>query len=134
VKTIHTVILGILGTAVALQAAWATPSKKELKKRFEDRHEQIVELKTAGKIGETTKGYLEAVTEEAAADKKVAALLEAENADRKALYGLLAGEQKTTVEAVARQNAIFKFKKAAKSELFKGKDGTWRKKADMLKK
>jgi uncharacterized protein YdbL (DUF1318 family) len=129
--------------AAVFVAASACPgaeeSKEDLKKKFEKRLEDVQKYKQAGKVGETCQGYLEALKEDyVKKDKKLKKLLEAENADRKKLYGIIAKEQSTekekvTAEDVGKQNVKIKFKKAGKDEYFKAKDGKWRKKSEMLK-
>lgn len=112
----------------------AAETKESLKKRFEARHAKLLGYKTAGKVGETAGGYVMVVKAEYASDTAMNAVLEAENADRKALYAILAKEQGQTVAYIGRQNAIFKFKKAGPDEYFRGRDGVWRQKKEMLKK
>ena len=119
-----------LCTGIGLAAA----TKESLKKNFEARHPKILTLKTIGKVGETSKGFLEPVKVKFAPASKEQKMIEAENGDRSKLYAILAKEQNTTVEEVGRQNAIFKFKKAGLDDYFKGKVGTWRQKKEMLKK
>ncbi len=109
-------------------------TKEELKENFKRRHNEIVSLKQAGKIGETFDGHLEALNSEFAADAAIKNVLASENGDRDALYGILAAEKKTTAGDIAGQNAILKFNKAGTDEYFKGKDGTWLRKRDMVKK
>ena len=113
--------------------ASAEPTQDELKARFKERHAAILKLKTAAKAGETTGGYLEALTPAAAGEAAVKTLVDAENQDRQQLYALLARQENTTAQDVARQNAIRTFTMAGPDEYFKGKDGAWRKKSEMLK-
>ena len=58
-------------------------------------------------------------------------LADEENADRKQLYTIIAGDTKTTAEAVGKQNALRIFEKAESSEYFKGEDGKWKQKKDL---
>lgn len=132
---IRRIMLTSLAVVVALAAiAMAGDSKDDLKKRFKERHDKLVEMKEDGKIGETYLGYVEAVKNEYAKDDAVKKLITAENEDRRKLHAILAEEEGTSVEDVARQSAIFKFRKAGLEEWFKAKDGVWRQKKDMLKK
>lgn len=124
-------------TAIFLLAtvpAAAGESKEDLQKKFESRLKELQSYKKADKLGETNKGYVEALKKEYLKDKKLDKIIKNENSDRKKLYTLIAKKQKAAVENVGRQNAIIKFKKAGMEEYFKGKDGKWRRKRDMLKK
>ncbi len=116
---------------VSASGVGAADSKEDLKARFQERNEALLAQKAAGTVGETAEGYVEAVNgQPLAAD--AATLLAAENRDRRALYAILAQEQGASASEVGRQSAIVKFKKAGDDEWFKGKDGTWRQKRDML--
>lgn len=109
--------------------------KEELKKRFIERNERLVELKLQGIVGETAEGNVEIVdpsTVQNSALKNMQAFLAEENQDRQELYAILARETETTVETVIKQDVARKFKLASLEEYFKAKDGVWRKKKDML--
>jgi uncharacterized protein YdbL (DUF1318 family) len=125
--------LVVLGGAVRAKEE----SKDAIAKRLEGRLDALQEYKDAGKLGETNRGYVEAVKPAYLKDKKLKKLVAAENEDRRKLYVLVAEEQssdeeKVSVEQVGKQNAIIKFRKAAEREYFKGKDGKWRTKKEML--
>lgn len=96
-----------------------------LKESFKQRYPALQELKTSGKIGETSAGWVEAV--KGGADAKVNAVIAAENADRKTLYAALAVQQGIAAELVAQRNANRNFEKAAKGEWLKS-DGAWKQK------
>lgn len=114
--------------AIASTSAYAV-TKAELQTKFEKRYPQILDFKKDGKVGETTTGIIEAVKSDYLSDKTLAKLIEDENADRKELYKLIAAEEKTTVEQVARAAAIRNFQKAKAGEYLKAADGTWKKKS-----
>lgn len=116
---------------LTLAPVFAGDSKDDLKKRFEARHAQLLQLKRNGVIGETYLGFVEAIKGDAG--EAANTLMSAENADRRALYQIVAEEENSTPEQVGAQSAIVKFKKAGPNEWFKGKDGVWRQKKDMLK-
>jgi uncharacterized protein YdbL (DUF1318 family) len=119
-------VLGVMGMCcVTAQAA----TKEELRARFKDRYPQIQQLKTDGKIGETSAGYVEAVKPEFAKDQAVKQLVDQENADRRELYQLLAKDTGTTAGQVAKNNAVRNFERAKSGEWLKGDDGAWKKKA-----
>ena len=116
----------------------AGETEDALKKKMEKRIDDIQKHKDAGKVGETHEGYLEAVKEDdLKKDKALKKLIEAENADRKNAYGMIAKrlstkEKKMTVKAVGNNAVKIKFDKAGDKEYFKGKDGKWRTKAQMV--
>lgn len=116
-----------------LPVAGAEETKESLKQRFAGRHQALLKLKQSGAVGETYLGFVEA-RPNASLDDAAKTLLSDENADRRTLNALLAAEQDTTAEEVGRQSAIFKFRMAGPEEWFKGRDGTWRQKKDMLAK
>ena len=106
----------------ALQANNAETIKQNMIKRLP----RIQELKKDGLIGENQQGYLEAVQSNLpAADKEV---IEAENADRKAVYEAIARQQGTTAELVGKLRAKKIFEQAKSGEFLKQEDGTWKKK------
>lgn len=106
----------------ALQANNAETIKQNMIKRLP----RIQELKKDGLIGENQQGYLEAVQSSLpAADKEV---IEAENADRKAVYEAIARQQGTTAELVGKLRAKKIFEQAKSGEFLKQENGTWKKK------
>ena len=69
---------------------------------------QIAELKSAGTIGETYKGYVDFVKD---GDDDAKQLVQDENSDRESLYKLIAKRTDTTAEKVAERNAKRNFEK-----------------------
>ena len=133
------IMLALTVVCVAVTTfAVAEDTEDSLKKKFEKRNDDVVKAKNDGKVGETSEGYLEAIKEETLKkDKALKTLIEEENKDRKALYKLVAKRQSTekekmTIEAVAKAAVKVKFEKAGDKEYFKGKDGKWRTKAEMV--
>ena len=102
----------------------------EVMARIEARTPQIAALKSTGEVGETARGLLEAVK---AVDAKAAKLIAAENADREALFALLAKKNESSVDAVRKNFAIFRFKKAGGGDQFKGANGKWMTKDEWTK-
>lgn len=98
----------------------------DLKQRFQQRYPHLVKAKAAGTIGETSKGYVEAVKGSVPGD--VAKLMADENADRRKLYEILAKKEGTTPEHIAERNAIRNFERARSGEYLKGRDGQWHQK------
>lgn len=117
--------------AATLCDAAAQDAKDQIRERMRSRYPALVKAKTAGAIGETALGFVEIVSPKDAADETLKKLAEAENADRKQLYEIIAADTKTTAEAVGKHNALRLFEKAAENELFKGEDGKWRAKKDL---
>jgi uncharacterized protein YdbL (DUF1318 family) len=113
-------------TLTSASLAVQDDSMQKLQERFKQRFEQIRELKSAGKIGETFDGNVAWVKGE---DSSAAKLVEQENADRRELYQLIAAKEKTSPDLVARRNAQRNFEKAAKGEYLKGQDGQWKQKS-----
>jgi uncharacterized protein YdbL (DUF1318 family) len=113
--------------AVVPLATVAAADKAELKVAFDSRLAAITAAKAAGTLGETTSGLL-AVPAGATADAAVQAVLTAENADRQALFALLAAETGATVEVVAERYARRAYQESAPGAWLQKKDGTWAKK------
>lgn len=104
----------LLGTA---QAA----SLEDLQKRFAERLPKLAKSKAEGKIGEVFNGYVEAVK----GDAGVSGLLDDENADRRALYEIVAKKQNISLAKVAELNGARNFRNAKPGEWLKGEDGKW---------
>lgn len=84
---------------------------------------RINELKKQGQIGENRNGFLAVVREKlGAADQN---LLEAENADRKAVYAAIARQQGTSSELVGQLRAKKIYEQANSGEFLMKEDGSW---------
>jgi len=112
------------------QAA-AQDTKEQIRERMKGRYAELVKAKEEGKIGETAPGFLGIIADKDAKNEMLKKLTDAENADRKQLYGIIAGDTKTTAEVVGKQNALRLFERAEGSEYFKGEDGKWRQKKEI---
>ncbi len=125
-------VMCLIGGAVFAAGALAGTDEDiaEVMARIETRSPQIAALKSAGKVGETSQGLLEAVK---AVDAKAAKLIAAQNADREVLFGLMAKKNESSVGAVRKNFAIFRFKKAGGGDQFKGADGKWMTKDEWTK-
>lgn len=119
------VVAGVLGLCLV---AWAEqgPSRAELKERFRARDAKLTELKDAGLVGETFQGYVEVVPGREL-DEEGRKLVEAENADRRTLYEMIAKEQGITVEEVGQQAAKGNFRYAKRGHWLRYPEG-WRQK------
>ena len=111
-------VLVLLFTSASLMAA----TKDEIISRQAKRGAEIGQLKQDGVIGETDEGYLDSVK---GSSNEV---VNAENGDRRELYGIIAKETGETAENVAKHAAERHFKRAKKGEYLKY-SGKWRQKA-----
>lgn len=109
-------------------------TRAELKKRFEARFDEINELKDKAFIGETFEGYVAALDDRllSRAHRQV---VEDENTDRKALYGLIAervdeGREQVPPRVVAERNARRNFEKASARHFLKNSEHRWFQKRD----
>ncbi len=121
------VVLGVLTLLGFVPTHARADRQDELQERFKSRFAQILEAKSAGKIGETTAGVIDAVDGKGL-EPQLKSLLDDENADRRELYKLIAEKEKTTEDKVAERNAARNFQKARSGEYLKDRDGTWKKK------
>jgi uncharacterized protein YdbL (DUF1318 family) len=110
-------ILGILITN-------AYSSSKAIKQRMIERLPVIKALKDKGIVGENNKGYLEFVGQK----KEKAEVINAENKDRKLVYGAIAKQQGTTVEVVGKHRAIQIANKAQPGQWLQDAAGKWHQK------
>jgi uncharacterized protein YdbL (DUF1318 family) len=127
---------------VLLCAAPATgqADRDQLKHRFEERYPRLVQLKQAGRVGETWGGFLDVVEPRFRDDESVKTLVEEENRDRRALYALLAEElkaqleeperSKMTPQVAAERNAWRTCEKASDTEKLGVAEGIWVTKKD----
>jgi uncharacterized protein YdbL (DUF1318 family) len=75
----------------------------QLHARFRARYTQLLQLKRGSKIGETFQGYAEAVNAAHFGDQNLNPLVMEENADRRALYAVLARQQNATPPPASSQ-------------------------------
>jgi uncharacterized protein YdbL (DUF1318 family) len=101
----------------SLTAAWA----QDVKARMRARLPELVALKAEGIIGENNQGYLTVL--KTPTDK--AALVKAENEDRRAIYTAIAKKQKPTPALVGQRRALQIAEKAAPGTLLQGPGGQW---------
>ncbi len=98
-KIVFALLLLVPGAALLAQADAVAAAQQ----RMQERLAQIDALKAAGEVGEDALGYLSARTE---LGPRQAALVQAENADRRILYEAAARRTGQTVEEVGRQRAL----------------------------
>lgn len=118
-QRMFSVIAGFVLAAVLLLSGAAVADA--LQDRMKERLPAIVALKTKGVIGETYQGYLEFVGQ----SREGAAVVAAENADRKALYTRVAQKTGASVEQVGRRAALKWKQNLGSGEYFKNEDGSW---------
>lgn len=120
--------LTLLVTVFALMLGFAphadAASSAELKSRMAKRLSQVVSLKQDGTVGENNKGYLSARKGLTAAQTK---LMTAENADRKAVYAIIAAKTKTSAVTVGKTRAASIRKSAPKGTWVQLASGAWKK-------
>ncbi len=141
----HPWLLATLLLVLAPSALAGEDKKDELEKlkqRFKERYPVLLDLKDAGKVGETHEGLAKAVKEQYLDDKAnpdaedgrtVKEFLAAENKDRRRLYELIAEEVDTTPEKVARRDAQRRFEKAEPDHYLKLEEKGWVQKKKLKK-
>jgi len=124
-NSLRIILMALVAMLMLGQPLLASP-REELQERFKQRFEQLQKFKADGKAGETFTGYIEAVKTVYANEPAIGELLKAENADRRALYDLIARETGVSADDVAKRNAARNFQRAGKGEWLKHADGIWR--------
>jgi uncharacterized protein YdbL (DUF1318 family) len=125
-KTLRAAMAFSLALLVACASTAAEgPTLPELKKRFKERIEQLNALKAEGKVGETLDGRVAAVDPSILEDEETKAFLEAENADRQSVYRIMAKQEGTSPETVARINAKRNYEKAQPGAHLQQPGGEW---------
>jgi uncharacterized protein YdbL (DUF1318 family) len=92
--------------------------------RMKSRLSDIIELKMQGIIGENNNGFLEF----RGPNKNKESIVNAENADRLAIYRVLAEKNNISSEIVGRRRALQIAQKADNGEWLQDTDGNWYKK------
>ena len=130
-KNITLILCLLFALSVATPAAFAQPTKDQLKVQFKSRDSELKDLKKRSQVGETIDGYVDAVD---AGDPAISAFLAAENKDRRDLYQLLADEinkenpkapVKANLETIASRNALRNIEKAGPDEFLRVAKGQW---------
>ena len=130
-KKLLALSLAALTLAFTVPAALsAADDAATIKKHMAERKPKIETLKKAGSVGENNAGYLEAMKKDKdGKDVKLAEddtkLIDAENADRKAVYAAIAKKEGSTVEKVGELRAKQIRSKAPEGEFIQGEDGKW---------
>lgn len=95
-----------------------------IKARMDQRLEQIDQLKASGAIGENNRGFVEARSD----GDEAAAVVSAENADRKAVYAAIAAKAGSSAEQVGRARARQIAAGSAPGVWLQDEGGNWYKK------
>ena len=120
IATLLSILILVIGLAPDVQA----DSSSAIKSRMAKRLGQVVSLKKSGAVGENNQGLLTARSSLSAAN---ATLVKAENADRKAVYRLIAAKTKSSASTVGKTRAASIRKTAAKGTWVQLTNGTWKK-------
>ncbi len=107
-----------------LVASSALAGMRDVQSRMEKRRPEIKSLKAKGAIGENNQGYLAARS----AEDSIKAFVDAENADRRKVYGALAKKMGTSREVVGLRRAGKIAKRARPGTWLQDASGKWYKK------
>ncbi len=120
-KAIRFGLMGILFLAVGVGSARAGHSIAGVKQRMKARVTAIAKLKTAKAVGEDKQGYLTVLKPSVEVNK----LVQAENADRAAVYAFIAAKTGSTAARVGAKRAQAIAGAALPGVMIQARDGTW---------
>ena len=126
-KRFSTIIVSLLVVMFGLGGAAFAQTKSELREHFRERLKDVNRLKADGVVGETYDGWL-ATVKGKDLTKKEQKIVDDENDDRRALYRIIADDEKTTADLVGERNGTRNRKNLKVGEWFKTKDGDWEQK------
>jgi uncharacterized protein len=109
----------------ALPASTWAQSVQDATQRVKERLPQVDALKGSGEVGEDAAGYLAPRVE---LGPRQAAIVEAENADRRILYAAVAARTGQSAEEVGRQRALRIAELARPGVWLQRPDGGWHRK------
>lgn len=115
----------MLFACTVFQTPLIAASANEIKANMNKRLPSIQSLKKSGLVGEDNKGYLAVVSGTLKPDDK--AIVDAENADRKAVYSAIAKKQSTSVDFVGARRAKQIAASASVGDYIMSADGKWSK-------
>ena len=118
-----TTLLTLFALVFAFVPAAHADTSSEIKSRMAKRLGQIVALKKSGSVGENNQGYL---TVRGNLSAKDSTMVKAENADRKAVYQIIATKAKTSAASVGKTRAASIRKSAAKGTWVQLPSGAWK--------
>ncbi|OGV49238.1 MAG: hypothetical protein A2X49_09985 [Lentisphaerae bacterium GWF2_52_8] len=117
-------LVGVIAAFASLFSVQAfAQDAATLKKQMEQRLPKVDSLKAQGTIGEGNTGYLVCLKGEQGKD-----VVAAENADRAAVYGMIAKKESTTADLVGKRRAVQIAQNAKAGEMIQSADGKWNKK------
>jgi uncharacterized protein YdbL (DUF1318 family) len=119
------VLIMLVALAFGAPVTLAQENQATIQERMKARITQVDALKLAGLVGENNKGFLE---QRGSLEPAQTELMNAENADRRALYNILAGRLGLSVTVVGEQRATNVREKSAAGVWLQGADGAWYKK------
>ncbi|MBU1193791.1 MAG: YdbL family protein [Proteobacteria bacterium] len=122
-RTINICALLIAGLVFLTFSQASAREKEQIVQSMKDRIGVVNQLKASGVVGETYNGYLAFV---GSAEK--AEVVDAENKDRKELYGLVAEDEGTSIQIIEKNMGVVKAQRAKQGEFFQTSDGKWVKK------
>ncbi len=116
--------IGLLALTLAALLLLITPAAQagSVKERMKARAAAILDLKTQGLVGENNQGYLEV---RGADGGDAAALVQAENADRRMVYKAIAAKTGGSVEQVGQRAAVRRAEVAGGGEWHQNPSGEW---------
>ncbi len=116
--------IGILALNLTALLLLITPIAQagSVKERMKARAPAILNLKTQGLVGENNRGYLEM---RGAGSGDAAALVEAENEDRRLVYKAIAAKTGGSVEQVGQRAAARRAEVAGRGEWVQKPSGDW---------
>ncbi|RJQ78097.1 MAG: DUF1318 domain-containing protein [Desulfobacteraceae bacterium] len=115
--------LTVLALSLMVMTA-ATALAQDLKGRMRERLPIIVDLKTRGVVGENNQGYLHMLK----GQTEKAAVVTAENEDRRAIYDQIGKQTGTSAVVVGQRRAIQIAEKASPGEWIQDAAGNWHQK------
>ena len=114
------VIISLLGLLLAGSLGADTVS--DAAERIKQRLVQVDEMKASGEVGEDAQGYL---AQRSALAGRKAAVVDAENADRKTIYASVAGKTGQSVSEVGAQRALQIAERALSGVWLQKPSGEW---------
>ncbi|BDS08030.1 hypothetical protein NT6N_30700 [Oceaniferula spumae] len=117
-------ILSILVLVVGLAPVADADTPAQIKARMAKRLGQIVALKQKGSVGENNLGYL---SPRGALSGSESAMVNAENADRRSVYQIIAGKTNSSATTVGKTRAASIRSSAPGGTWVQLPDGSWKK-------
>ena len=112
----------VCGMFAAVPEAFAAESAATIKANMQKRLPAINALLKRGVVGESNSGYLAVLGTLTADEQKV---VDAENKDRKTVYGAIARQQGATVELVGQRRALQIAERAPAGTRIQNAEGKW---------